>query len=154
MKIQLKERPNKKISKKKEEITIFKNGKTSKATIEISNVFKILFEKKEFVLEGHEKYNGMDIGYYDKFYKKVEELTGGKVIGCMNCKFFRCSGLMWEQTAGWGGNCCFPRDVSKKRFVFDDFGEDFDNYNVQRSDNLKNTTILDYCTEFNLEKDQ
>ena len=152
MNIKLEERPNKKISKTEQELSIIKNNKTIKVLVKYEkDKTRITCEGKDHFINADEKYKGFSMSWDDKFYKKIEELTGGKIIGCMNCKFFGFTGLMYEQTKGYGGNCLFEGNNKNSRATFEEEPKGAFERKID-GQVRKFTNILSYCPEFILDK--
>ncbi|MFA6424692.1 MAG: hypothetical protein WCW64_00735 [Phycisphaerae bacterium] len=148
------EPPNQKKYSNLDKLTLITKGKKINVNLEFGkNGTIIKFAKKELTLTKNDTYQGLPIQYHDWFYKKVEDMVEGKIIGCINCKFFKVLGFLYEQSHGWGGVCTFLGDNQNKRVTYEpEEPKEAFFRKIKKNYEIKITGILDYCTEYKNEE--
>lgn len=145
------ERPNEKISKFKKNLTIIKNGSKILANVEyLKDGTRIFMDNKEFFIKKEAKLNNQPIDTLSKYYEKIEEVLEGKILACLNCKFFSYGDLIYEFSGGYGGECVFPGNNKDSRVTFDKNEPKEAFIREIEGKEIKVTGILDCCKEFDL----
>jgi hypothetical protein len=63
------------------------------------------------------------------------EKDGFEIKGCMSCRYFRFSGMSYDQTGGWAGYCALPGVVGMGRLTrVDDYCDEHDLLPIWASD--------------------